>query len=121
MASQRNANSRPTRQTYNILINFLAVKGEPSKAEHYLNLMRKDGFKPDVDLFTVIVSAYERKRDPISALNLMESMRADGYDFYEMKLLDAAFKQGVKVINNVVKKGQVYTTEYNKYGNATAD
>ena len=118
---QYNPNSRPTRQTYNILINFLAAKGEPVKAEHYLNIMRKDGLKPDVDLFTVIVASYERKRDPIAALNLMESMRADGYDFYEMKLLDAAFKQGVKVINNVVGKGQVYTAEYRKYGNATAD
>lgn len=121
MLTYNGENSKPTRQSYEILITFLADKGEPFKAEHYLNLMREDGMKPDVDLCTTIVSAYERKREPIAALNLMESMRADGYDFYQMKLLDAAFKQGVKVINNVVGKSQEYNKTLQKLGNSTVE
>ena len=34
-------------------------------------------------------------------------MREEGYNIYNIKVLDAAFKQGFKIINNVVGKGQV--------------
>jgi len=61
--------------------------------------------KPDVELLTATVSSYERSKEPIKALQMMEAMREEGYDFYQMKIFDAAFKQGVKVINNVVGKG----------------
>mmetsp|Transcript_29661 Transcript_29661/g.45359 ORF Transcript_29661/g.45359 Transcript_29661/m.45359 type:complete len:697 (+) Transcript_29661:88-2178(+) len=98
-------NAGPNRQTYNILIRAMAANSNPMVAEHYLKLMGQGGMKPDVDLYTVTVSSYERIGEPIKALNLMESMREEGYDFYNMKLFDVAFKQGVKVINTVVGKG----------------
>jgi pentatricopeptide repeat domain-containing protein 1 len=92
---------RPNRYTYSILINYFAEIGKPAAAEAFLDKMRKDGFKPDVDLFTTTVTAYERAHQPLKALNLMESMQNDGYDFYGVKVFDAAFKNGVKVLNAV--------------------
>eukprot|EP00957_Ditylum_brightwellii_P016663 1252723-Ditylum_brightwellii.AAC.1 len=59
----------------------------------------EDGFVPDVDLYTVTVTAYERNGQPMKALRLMESMREDGYDFYEAKVLNEAFKKAVKLVN----------------------
>jgi len=92
---------RPNRYTYNILVNYFAEIGQPATAEAFLDKMRKDGFKPDVDLFTATVTAYERAHQPLKALNLMESMQNDGYDFYGVKVLNEAFKKGVKVLNAV--------------------
>jgi len=37
----------------------------------------------------------------MKALRLMESMREVGYHFYEVKMLDDAFKNGVKILNQV--------------------
>ena len=90
---------RPNRYTYNILINYFAEIERPAAAEAFLDKMRKDGFKPDVDLYTTTVTAYERAHHPLKALSLMESMQNDGYDFYGVKVFDAAFKNGVKVLN----------------------
>jgi len=92
---------KPNRYTYNILINYFADIQQPAAAEAFLDKMRKEGFKPDVDLFTTTVTAYERAHHPLKALNLMESMHNDGYDFYGVKVFDAAFKNGVKVLNAV--------------------
>jgi len=92
---------RPNRYTYNILVNYFAEIEKPVAAEAFLDKMRKDGFKPDVDLFTTTVTAYERAHQPLKALNVMESMQDDGYDFYGVKVFDAAFKNGVKVLNAV--------------------
>ena len=58
---------------------------------------------------TVNQKAYERAHHPLKALNLMESMQNDGYDFYSVKVLNKAFKTGVKVINAV---GQNFATPY---------
>ncbi len=93
---------RPNRQSYNMLIRYMALNSEPANAEYFLKQMSENGMKPDVDLFTLTVTAYEKNVEPRKALNLMESMREEGYDFYDIKVLDAAFKQGVKLINNVV-------------------
>jgi hypothetical protein len=31
----------------------------------------------------------------------MESMQADGYDFYSVKVLNSAFKKAIKLVNKV--------------------
>lgn len=98
---------RPNRQTYNILINYFASIMQPLTAEEFLKKMREDGFKPDVDLFTATVAAYERTRQPMKALKLMESMEADGYDFYGVEVLNSAFKKAIKLVNKV---GQTFST-----------
>eukprot|EP00539_Tryblionella_compressa_P021060 CAMPEP_0178891172 /NCGR_PEP_ID=MMETSP0747-20121128/18769_1 /TAXON_ID=913974 /ORGANISM="Nitzschia punctata, Strain CCMP561" /LENGTH=760 /DNA_ID=CAMNT_0020560943 /DNA_START=110 /DNA_END=2392 /DNA_ORIENTATION=- len=100
-------NGRPNRQTYNILINFFAATLQPATAEAFLDKMREEGFKPDVDLFTATVSAYERKQQPLKALKLMQRMQDDGYDFYSVKVLNEAFKKAVKLVNAV---GQSFAT-----------
>mmetsp|Transcript_22476 Transcript_22476/g.47549 ORF Transcript_22476/g.47549 Transcript_22476/m.47549 type:complete len:595 (+) Transcript_22476:201-1985(+) len=92
---------RPNRYTYNILVNYFAEIKQPAASEAFLDKMRKEGFKPDVDLFTTTVTAYERAHQPLKALNLMESMQNDGYDFYGVKVLNEAFKKAVKVVNAV--------------------
>jgi pentatricopeptide repeat domain-containing protein 1 len=97
--------AKPNRQTYNIIIKAMAANSQPKNAEYYLKVMREDGMMPDVDLLTAIVSSYERAREPIKALQMMESMREAGFDFYGNKIFDVAFKQGVKVIHNVVGNG----------------
>jgi pentatricopeptide repeat protein len=91
----------PNRQTYNILIRALAAQKQPRQAERLLRDMQEDGFVPDVDLFTATISSYERVGQPLKALNLMESMRKKGYDFYESAVLNTAFKKAVKLVNAV--------------------
>lgn len=105
LSSAHSKRASPNRQSYYIMIKAMAENLQPANAEHYLYRMKGDGLKPDVDLLTAIVSSYERCKEPIKALNMMEAIREEGYDFYQMKIFDAAFKQGVKVINNVVGKG----------------
>lgn len=94
-------NGRPNRQTYNIIINFFASMMQPITAEAFLVKMREAGFKPDVDLFTATVAAYERTGQPLRALKLMESMQEDGYNFYGVAVLNEAFKKAVKLANKV--------------------
>ena len=91
----------PNRQTYNILVRCLSANLQPGYAESVLIDMRKAGYVPDVDLYTMAVRSYEKCGNPMKALGLMESMREVGYDFYEIKVLDEAFKNGVKILNRV--------------------
>ena len=112
LLTSSHSKAKPNRQTYNILVRALNANAQPATAEFYLNLMKEGGMKPDVELLTATVSSYERSKEPLKALKMLEAMRADGYDFYEMKLFDAAFKQGVKVINNVVGKRAVSEDDF---------
>ena len=47
---------QPNRYTYNILINYFADNYQPAAAEAFLDKMRNDGFKPDVNLYTATVT-----------------------------------------------------------------
>lgn len=97
---------QPDRQTYHILIRALNSKGrrKPEEAEAFLRQMIRDGFHPDVDLYTATIAAYERAGQPRRALRLMESMRSSGYDFYEAPVLNTAFKRLVRLVS-VVERG----------------
>jgi pentatricopeptide repeat protein len=108
----------PNRKTYNILIRCLSSNLQPGYAESLLLDMRKDGFVPDVDLYTMTVRSYERCGNPMKALGLMESMREMGYDFYRVKVLDEAFKNGVKLLNRM---GKGFSTEGGMGVNTYAD
>ena len=100
LTSKKYSDAVPNRQTYNLMVRFLAECHRPREAEVLIRKMRKDyGFVPDVHLYTAVVAAYERSGQPLRALRLMESMNADGYDFYEAKVLNAAFKRALKVAN----------------------
>jgi pentatricopeptide repeat protein len=96
--------ARPNRQTYNLLIRALAGAKKPREAEALLRQMGQEGYVPDVDLYAATVAAYERTGQPLNALQLMESMREDGYDFYEIEVLNAAFKKAVRLAS-VVGRG----------------
>lgn len=93
--------AQPNRQTFNIFVRGLADNARPNEAEMFLRKMQLVGFVPDVDLFTALVSSYERSGQPGKALQLMESMERDGYSFYEVKVLDDAFKKAVKFASAV--------------------
>ena len=95
--------AQPNRQTYNILIRGLADRLQPEGAEAILRKMRLAGFTPDVDLYTTTVTAFEKSSQPLKALRLMESMEMDGYDFYDIKVLNTAFKKAIKLVNQVVR------------------
>jgi len=97
-------NCTPNRQTFNLLIRSLALSQRPADAETLLTSMIDTGFTPDVELYTTTVTAYERNREPIKALQLMESMRERGYDFYDIKVLNEAFKKAIKLVNVVGKR-----------------
>jgi len=101
--------TKPNRQTYNIIVQALASNGRPLDAEYFLNKMRSNGYTPDVDLFTSTVTAYERNKEPMKALSLMESMRRDGYDFYDIKVVNEAFKKAIRLAD-VVQRGLKKTT-----------
>ena len=58
----------------------MADNGRPNEAEMFLRKMQLVGFVPDVDIFTALVSSYERSGQPGRALQLMESMDRDGYN-----------------------------------------
>ena len=92
---------KPNRHTFNIIIRAFAERKQAKEAETVLHHMRDSGFPPDVDLYTLVVSAYERTGQPLKALRLMESMNAEGYAFYEDKVLNAAFKRLLKMANMV--------------------
>jgi pentatricopeptide repeat protein len=93
---------QPNRQTYTILIRALNANRMPEIAESFLRVMQQDSsFQPDVDLYTTTVTSYERCGQPLKALRLMESMTRDGYDFYEVKVLNAAFKKALELANAV--------------------
>jgi pentatricopeptide repeat protein len=93
---------KPNRQTYNILIQFFAATSQPATAEAFLDKMRTEAqLKPDVDLFTATVAAYERTNQPLKAVRLMQRMESYGYDFYSVKVLNAAFKKAVNLVNAV--------------------
>ena len=99
----RDDRATPNRSTYHILIRMLAQNQQPREAEALLRRMRVDHhWRPEVDLYTLTVTAYERVGQPRQALRLMEAMRADGYDFYHHKVLDAAFKRVVKLLGAMV-------------------
>jgi pentatricopeptide repeat protein len=115
---------KPNRQTYNILIKNLAASLQPGYAESLLDAMRKDGFVPDVDLYTLTVRSYERCGNPIKALSLMESMNEVGYQFYEMRAFNEVFKNGVKILNKVAGKDKTSKStllndgiDFDEYGN----
>ena len=92
----------PSRQTYGIMIRAFSSNQRPKDAEALLRRMRTvDGMIPDVDLYTITVSAYERIGQPLNALRLMESMREDGYDFYDVEVLNTLFKRLVKLVSVV--------------------
>ncbi len=92
----------PNRKTYNILICCLLANLQPMFAESLLIDMRKAGFVPNVDLYTMTVWSYEQCcGNPIKPMGFLEYMREMGYDFYEIKALDEAFKNGVKVLNRI--------------------
>jgi pentatricopeptide repeat protein len=98
------SDARPNRQTYTLLVQFLVYNKQPLNAEVFLQKMRENGFVPDVDLYTATVTGYERTGQPLKALRLMESMEEAGYDFYNVKVLNSAFKRAIKLVN-VVGRG----------------
>ena len=103
MMHGRDGRALPNRSTYQILIRMLAQNQQPREAEALLRRMRLDhDWRPEVDLYTMTVSAYERVGQPRQALRLLEAMRTDGYDFYNHKVLDVAFKRVVKLLGAMV-------------------
>lgn len=104
MASNSEKRVRPNRQTFNLLIRALASSKKPTEAHSLLRKMGASGYIPDVDLYAATVASYERTGQPLQALRLMEAMREDGYDFYEIDVINAAFKRAVKLVN-VVGRG----------------
>lgn len=101
MTSKNHKGARPNRQTYNLLIRALSSAKRPTEAHALLKGMSNSGYIPDVDLYAATVAAYERVGQPLQALKLMESMTEDGYDFYEIDVINAAFKRAVKLVNKV--------------------
>ncbi len=97
---------RPNRQTYNIMVRALASNMRPYDAHAFLIKMRQEGFTPDVDLYTTTITAFERCGKPRMALDLMQNMEEDGYNFYEVKVLDDIFKKAVKLVNGVVGRNR---------------
>lgn len=53
----------------------------------------------------------------MKALQLMESMQKDGYDFYEISVLNSAFKNALKLVN---KFGRGISSSQKKFGEAAS-
>ena len=94
--------TEPNRQTFSILLRAMTTQIKPPMAEEseqLLHNMKLVGFLPDVDQYTAVVNAYERNSKPLRALRLMETMREEGFDFYENQVLNETFKKLVKIVN----------------------
>jgi len=103
--------TKPNKQTYGLIIRSLAFHKHPAAAEKFLKKMHSAGFVPDVDLYTATVTSYERTGQPLRALQLMESMREYGYDFYDIKVLNDALKKAIKLVN---KMGEGFSRSKNR-------
>ena len=54
----------------------------------------------------------------MKALQLMESMQKDGYDFYEISVLNSAFKNALKLVNKFGRG--ISSSSQKKFGEATS-
>lgn len=91
----------PNRSTYQIIITALIASNRPVEAETMLSVMVVKGMKPEVELYTLTVRAYEKLKKPGLALSLMEKMRKNGYDFYDIPMVNKLFKHAVELANNL--------------------
>ena len=66
-----------------------------------ISVMVVKGMKPEVELYTLTVRAYEKLKKPGLALSLMEKMRKNGYDFYDIPMVNKLFKHAVELANNL--------------------
>mgnify|MGYP006085184995 CR=1 FL=1 len=87
----------------------LARGGHPERAEEWLQIVRSKN-KQDTDgslstiippLYAEIISAYEKKKKFRKALRLLNDMREDNINFYEIKVIDDVFKRLVGVWNKI--------------------
>jgi len=94
-------NVDPNAQTFNSVIYFLALQRMPKEADAFIQRMRVRGLTPQIELFTITVTAFEKAGMPMRALRLMDDMREDGHDFYDIKVIDGAVKGAVQLANKV--------------------
>lgn len=91
---------KPNIQTYQMLIYALSNAQRPKEAESILrDMIATFTEKPDVILYTSIITAYEKINQPKNSLRLLEEMREIGYDFYDSKLLNELFKRMVRLVH----------------------
>ena len=91
----------PNRVTYSIVISALVANKRPQEAEILLSAMVSKGIKPDVELYTATITAYEKLNRPRLALKLMEKMSQAGYEFYDIPVLNNIFKRVVGLVNSI--------------------
>jgi len=103
LMGSRYSSGPPNSNSYNILIYALADAKRPDEAELLLKAMNRSGLRPQVELYTAVVTAHERTGKPLKAIQLMEQMREDGYEFYDVKVLNSAFKRLIKLANQLGK------------------
>ena len=107
-ASPRYTSEKPNNLSYSLLIRGNAEMSKAEEAERLLRRLkeRQESHQPlRVELYTAVVTAYERSKRPLKALKLMEEMRAEGYDFYNVKVLNSAFKRLLKITNQLALGG----------------
>jgi pentatricopeptide repeat protein len=86
MGSPRFSLQSPTTKSYRILIHGLAERKRPDEALALLEEMYRLNLRPEVQSYTAIVRSYERIGRPLKAIEVMESMRENGYEFYDVEV-----------------------------------
>jgi pentatricopeptide repeat protein len=86
MGSPRFSVQPPTTKSFGILIHGLAETKRPDEAATLLEEMYRLNLRPEVQSYTAIVRSYEKAGRPLKAIEVMENMRENGYDFYDVKV-----------------------------------
>jgi pentatricopeptide repeat protein len=108
-ASPRYTSEQPNSMSSALLIKGYVQAHMPEDAERVLRQLKArlapQHQRPRVELYTAVVTAYERTIRPLKALELMEEMRAEGYDFYNVQMFNSAFKRLLKLTNQLALGG----------------
>ena len=79
-------------------------------AEEILNAVRLRMGRDEIDtiqLFQTVITAYEKGKKYRKAIGLLDEMRKDGIDFYEVGVIDKAFKGIIKTLGMVTRERQI--------------
>jgi len=103
MGSSKYSLQPPKSKSYGIVIKGLSNLKRPDEALVLLEEMYDLNLRPEVQSYTAIVASYEKTGRPLKAIEVMEAMRENGYEFYGVEVLNSVFKRLIKLANKLGK------------------
>ena len=104
---------RPNKIIYGQGISTYTRSGRPKEAEVLLEHLLKSEEEGEVtqqmkiNYYQMVVTAYERKKEYRRAIALLDNMRERGIEFYDVGVINSAFKRIIKLLGAVTKERSV--------------